>query len=167
MLMRLFQIEGDFNICRDRNLFAVLDCGHESPPLKSFESALGQTERQWFNNLQNVCRPIRLNNCLQDDGTHYPRLPGFIGVPRLNSLNDRRRGYTGRGYIGLNIVIFDPWCGCDTKINVDLCERLDGFAISFRWGKSPGSQCSDRILVETKPNGFDDSNNPHAALHIK
>src|SRR5262249_22321700 len=71
------------------------------------------------------------------------------------------------GVLPRNIVIFDPWCGCETKINVDLCERLDGFAISFRWGKPPRSQCSERILVETKPDGFDYSNNLHAAVHIK
>jgi hypothetical protein len=36
-----------------------------------------------------------------------------------------------------------------------LRERLDGFAISFGWGKSLRSQCSERLLVETKPDGFD------------
>src|SRR5437870_6847882 len=40
-------------------------------------------------------------------------------------------------------------------------------SVSFGWGKPPRSQCSDRILVKTKPDGFNCSQNFHTAPHIK
>src|SRR5262249_31991334 len=122
--------------------------------------------RQWFNNLQNVCRSVRLNNYLQDDSPCCSRLPGFGGVLRFNSPDDRRHGYTRSGCV-LNIVVLSAWCSRETKINIDLRDRVDEFAISSGWGKPPEAQCAECILIETKPDSFDDSNNLHAALGIK
>src|SRR2546427_6972485 len=73
-------------------------------------------------------------------------------VLRFNSPNYRR--HRDPWADSINIVVLNGWCRSETKVNVDLRYRLDRFAVSFGWGKPPRSQCSDRILVKTKPDGL-------------